>query len=52
MILQGNLLLFTPNPLRVGTNVAYYTINDGRGGTDGAWVTIVVAQPGLPPSTS
>jgi CshA-type fibril repeat protein len=46
---DGQSLIYTPANRFVGTDTFTYTINDGRGGTDIATVTINVADQGLRP---
>ena len=38
----GELILYTPNPEFIGTDLFEYTIEDGNGGEDTALVTVVV----------
>ncbi|MEA5520611.1 Ig-like domain-containing protein [Limnoraphis robusta] len=46
---DGQSLIYTPANRFVGTDTFTYTINDGRGGTDIATVTINVSDQGLRP---
>ena len=47
-VISNNMVVYTPSPTgAAGTDTFNYTINDGRGGTASATVTVTV---GLPPN--